>query len=1180
MKNFLDKYISGILLTSNLLVFLLYTLVMPHTSFMFNFVNVGIFILLFAPLTTLLIILFKKTWRQPKSPSFYYDRAFNILSLINLFLFVFTLPSLTPLLSGDRAALALIYIIFFSLVYLLNLLEVCFSLGYFEKLFKNKADQVKAKDENKALVADARRARIDEVRSTRRFFLLFTTIIALIFFMYPLFSQNFTVPLGGDYTQQQIPFYTNGYDDWWHFLTTGQFPLWDHNTFLGVNNVGSNSFYYAFNPFFFPILVFPRDLIPQGLAILMIGKFVLAAVTMRLYLKYMGVAEKEARFFAIIFAFSGWNVYYLWFNHFMEVAVIFPLIFLGIEKVLKEKKIRLLIFSLALMGFANYFFLMTVLVLGFLYAMIRYIQLLPKIEPTVIGLGLIAFVLGTLMSSVILFPSLLIALNSDRVTDATYLDNLLAAFKSENFKLAWEIITRWEYQGTDFNVYDGLGSITYQGNTQDHKVYYPLISYFFPVLSNRSVALLNTSAYDNTISSLFSFSPVILLFFPAVFVSAKKGKISHLLIIALFLFAIFTPFAYNLLHGFTKEYGRWQLIVTFSLITYVATSLPDIKKEPAFVLDLSLLINLILMALTVQIAYGYENRNGFSLMYEREYIIVYQFATIFVTYLLYRLGHKGKNFAYYKEALLIVEIAVMGYATMMGHGIISYQNSVNGGLANYNDDRKALKLIQSADDSFYRIYNTNARHGHHNLAMRENYNGLSAFHSLYNFELMPFNSWSRVNASSATGWSLGLYERRGFLYDFLQVKYYMLNQYDSVINWVGGDKTYAPYKNVPNTYSFNPELSTDNRFVYEVLETFNFGFGVDNALSYESVNPNGSYSDLIASQSYLASVQNEALYLETALLGYEDHREIKTLYPHLTTKTYNSYPRINYTRLGSGSGLNVNYYDFTTADGITGNIYSYPFTAQLRSDGLLPTDAYVASYGTPRNRNELMYLNGAYQVIEYKASNGENLLDGPGEIVIDLPLSYADKGFRYNVFLYDENDNVITWDDHNSLPSYGTSWKVMRSFHSPVAVKKMTLIPIGERNIPPRNNIYVYDQSTIDTIRNKAISNSLVDVVFTNNEISFKTNYESEKFVVTTIPYDKGWSVKTSDGEALKVYRVQGGFVGFVSGDGETEYTMSYVPEYFNMGLALSLSALLITLLLELNIYVYKRHKRKKQELA
>src|SRR5574344_1118800 len=91
------------------------------------------------------------------------------------------------------------------------------------------------------------------------YYWLFVCFLAVAFFFIPLFQNNFVISYSGDYTMQQIPFYLNGYDDWWTFFTTGKLVLWDSNTFLGADSITSNSFYYYFSPFFLPILLFPRS---------------------------------------------------------------------------------------------------------------------------------------------------------------------------------------------------------------------------------------------------------------------------------------------------------------------------------------------------------------------------------------------------------------------------------------------------------------------------------------------------------------------------------------------------------------------------------------------------------------------------------------------------------------------------------------------------------------------------------------------------------------------------------------------------------------------------------------------------------------------------------------------------------------------------------------------------------
>ena len=113
------------------------------------------------------------------------------------------------------------------------------------------------------------------------------------------------------------------------------------------------------------------------------------------------------------------------------------------------------------------------------------------------------------------------------------------------------------------------------------------------------------------------------------------------------------------------------------------------------------------------------------------------------------------------------------------------------------------------------------------------------------------------------------------------------------------------------------------------------------------------------------------------------------------------------------------------------------------------------------------------------------------------------------------------------------AWKVLRSYHTPVAVKKITLVPYDtEVERPTETSVYIYNQSDIDSVRKTMIDNSLQDVVTKTNTITFKTNF-TKKFVVATIPYDPGWAVDTVDGVADSLQSSRR-FVGFLSEAGPT----------------------------------------------
>ena len=81
----------------------------------------------------------------------------------------------------------------------------------------------------------------------------------------------------------------------------------------------------------------------------------------------------------------------------------------------------------------------------------------------------------------------------------------------------------------------------------------------------------------------------------------------------------------------------------------------------------------------------------------------------------------------------------------------------------------------------------------------------------------------------------------------------------------------------------------------------------------------------------------------------------------------------------------------------------------------------------------------------------------------------------------------------------------------------------------------------------KLKANALEDVSYnTDANISFKTNYESDKFVVTNVAYDEGWSIKRREVgsnkpyEDVKIYKGQGGFNAFIAEKGNYEYSMVY----------------------------------------
>lgn len=97
--------------------------------------------------------------------------------------------------------------------------------------------------------------------------------------------------------------------------------------------------------------------------------------------------------------------------------------------------------------------------------------------------------------------------------------------------------------------------------------------------------------------------------------------------------------------------------------------------------------------------------------------------------------------------------------------------------------------------------------------------------------------------------------------------------------------------------------------------------------------------------------------------------------------------------------------------------------------------------------------------------------------------------------------------------------------------------------------------------------------------IDYHNNYfygditTSEKgFMILKIPYDAGWEVKVN-GNIVKTYQVNGGFIGIQVDNGYNEIVMNFIPEGFKVGLILSI----IGVILSAGIIVYDVRRTKKR---
>ena len=996
------------------------------------------------------------------------------------------------------------------------------------------------------------------------YYYLVLLLMGVLFFAVSLFSNYFTTPFTGDYTAQQFAFYTNGYDDWWHFFTTGEFILYDTNTFLGASNIGSNSFYYLFDPFFMPILLFPRNWIPQGIAIMTIFKMALAGLMFSIYMEYLGVKKFTARLAGFMYAFCGWTTWYLWFNHFTGVAVIFPVILLGIEKVLKEKKPWLLSASLFVLGLTNFFFFFTFTVCAFLYAMFRFFQKVReyglKESFIVLGVGFFGFFVGCLLATIVVIPAMMVALNAPRATSSTYLTTLKDALKEHDWgKFIYHVFS-WESEGVEY------------------KVYYPILDYIFPVMSDRGTPLtkLGNESYDNVAGSLFCFSPVIIFFVPALISSCRRKHFSPLIATAIFCFMLFTPFCYYAFHGFTYAYSRWTLFVTTSLIAYVAFYLDRIKEEPRWHTIVgglfTLATGLAAVLLAVHIANTYDN---FRLRYiypelgDYGFLVVegvaFALYVILISVLIYIFFNKKQLKAIFTFAVS-VEAVLMGALVLNGHGYEDYM-SVNGGYTNNVVFQEVIDKIKEDDPTYYRCYSSQENSSARNDSMRHNYNGLGMFHSVYNYNTAAFLNWSQLNDYTAPGsYSASYVEKRQDLDTFLGIKYYFIQKDKAFWGNTAAKKLKSEYyrANVPIGFvDITSQYPNSQYYVYKNSNFIDFAFSYDKVATYSNIKEDGKIEEpyRLFSNTY----QSENLYLKTAIIGDNNLKYVENVIPENNIMRYDEYRNSLDVKLLSSNKYTITYYDIHgDAQEKRTDASSYNFVANL-----LDLSTYPSSQAKP----EKWKYNGRYVAVVEPTTSFPYDEEGVAFYLKNTYLSNSD----INLYLVTEDENgesrFLTFDNHNdsNLTINWTSRKNWRGVYTApyydlggnkYKAPKVTKIIIVSRKTEMEKYELAYELgSAVNKTINELRKYPITDVNYKTDHFDFKTNFDTPRIVVTQLPYEDGFKLKaTRAGKTkdLDIFTAQGGFVAFVSETGDTTYSLDFYTPYLKMSSYISIAGVFL----------------------
>ncbi len=241
-------------------------------------------------------------------------------------------------------------------------------------------------------------------------FLLGMIIVAVGFFM-----GDGTFYLGTDFNYQQIPFNMLAAES----IKTGNI-LWLDNFELGASFIGALSFYVLGSPFFWITLLIPSAEYSILVPLLFSLKFAVAGTGAYCYAHQYIKESKWAIISSMLYAFSGYQLMNMNYNHFLDVTALFPFLLLALDMNVKNDKKGWFAIMVAIMALTNYFFFISVVVFLIIYFVVKLLTKDYSINARLFTRLAFESVIGVGMAMILLLPNIFFLLDNPRISESIF----------------------------------------------------------------------------------------------------------------------------------------------------------------------------------------------------------------------------------------------------------------------------------------------------------------------------------------------------------------------------------------------------------------------------------------------------------------------------------------------------------------------------------------------------------------------------------------------------------------------------------------------------------------------------------------------------------------------------------------------------------------------------------------
>lgn len=369
--------------------------------------------------------------------------------------------------------------------------------------------------------------------------ILYTALFSIILCIgyYPLWSQKLSLIWNIDSLGQYFPafIYTGNYlQDFFSSLFRGQIhlPTYDLSIGMGEDIIGSLNYYGFGDPLNIISVFITNQNAPYLFSFMIVFRMWLSGFALIKYFSYFRFDKIAIIFSALSYVFCGFSViggtrYIEW----LSVLIFFPMILLGIEKIMRQKKFTLFIISVMFAALCGFYFLFMVSVVLALYLPIRLLFKTRNFKLLFVDIGqsIFAYILGIFLAAPFFFPTLQSYFLSERKSEP--ITNIIFNINNyvPNFSInLWNLLTMRDVEP-------------------------PVFLSGFIIMEFLAIFLL--------------------LFLPN---NRKKGQC--LIFLSLALIAYSLPITGYLFNGFGQTNDRWSFIVHLLLSGILAYVLTEFRK--------------------------------------------------------------------------------------------------------------------------------------------------------------------------------------------------------------------------------------------------------------------------------------------------------------------------------------------------------------------------------------------------------------------------------------------------------------------------------------------------------------------------------------------------------------------------------------------------------------------------